>query len=159
MRMAVLLPALAPLLLGCSDMSVQPKQKSYRPLVGPAQTPGGVVAFDAHAEPAPNVTLALIQRGRERYTIYCAPCHSPIGDGRGMIVSRGFPPPPSYHAERLRAAMPQHFYDVITQGFGAMYSYAERVPPRDRWAIVAYIRALQLSQGGAAAVAPQERAP
>jgi mono/diheme cytochrome c family protein len=148
--MAVILPALAPLLLGCSDMSVQPKQKAYRPLVGPAQTPAGVVPFDAHAEPAPEVNLALIQRGRERYTIYCEPCHSATGDGRGMIVLRGFPPPPSYHTDRLRAAPPQHFYDVITQGFGAMYSYAERVPPRDRWAIAAYIRALQRSQGASA---------
>jgi mono/diheme cytochrome c family protein len=158
MRMAILLPALAPLFVGCSDMSAQPKQKAYRPLVGPAQTPAGVVAFNAHPEPAPEVNLALIQRGRERYTIYCAPCHSPTGDGRGMIVERGFPPPPSFHTDRLRAAPPQHFFDVITQGFGAMYSYADRVEPRDRWAIVAYIRALQRSQGATTSTA-QERRP
>jgi mono/diheme cytochrome c family protein len=92
------------------------------------------------------ITRALLQRGRERFDIYCAPCHSPVGDGDGMIVRRGFPQPPSYHSERLRAAPDRHFYDVITRGYGIMYSYADRVAPEDRWAIVAYIRALQLSQ-------------
>lgn len=157
MRVALVLFALAPLLAACSDMSAQPKQKSCRPLVGPAQAPAGVVAFDARTEPAPEVTLALLERGRERYTIYCAPCHSAVGDGRGMIVQRGFPPPPSYHTDRLRAAPPQHFFDIITQGYGAMYSYADRVPPRDRWAIAAYIRALQRSRDATAAL--QERKP
>lgn len=139
------------LLLGCSDMSNQPKQKTYRPLVGPAQGPSDIVAFEARETAPPQVTLELLTRGRERYDIYCAPCHAPIGDGRGMIVQRGFPPPPSYHTDRLRAAPPQHFYDVITNGLGAMYSYAERVAPADRWAIAAYVRALQRSQSASGA--------
>lgn len=92
------------------------------------------------------VTAALLTRGRERYDIYCAPCHSPVGDGDGMIVRRGFPAPPSFHTARLRRAPDGHFFRVITHGYGAMYPYADRVSPDDRWAIVAYIRALQLSQ-------------
>jgi mono/diheme cytochrome c family protein len=146
----MVLTLIAPLFIGCSDMSNQPKQKAYRPLASPALLPAGTVAFQAREESAPPVTPALLERGRERYDIYCAPCHSPIGDGQGMIVRRGFPPPPSYHIDRLRNAPPQHFYDVITQGFGAMYSYAGRVSPADRWAITAYIRALQLSQNASA---------
>ncbi len=94
----------------------------------------------------PPVTRALLQRGQERYTIYCVPCHSPVGDGDGRVVRRGFPHPPSYHEQRLRDAPDRHFFDVITRGYGVMYSYADRVAPADRWAIVAYIRALQLSQ-------------
>ena len=92
------------------------------------------------------VTTEVLKRGRERYNIYCTPCHDYTGSGRGMIVQRGFPPPPSYHLERLRQAPAGHFFEVMTAGFGAMYSYAGRIPARDRWAIVAYIRALQLSQ-------------
>lgn len=92
------------------------------------------------------ITLALLRRGQERFNIYCAPCHSRVGDGNGMIVRRGFPAPPSYHSKRLRNAPDSHFYNVITQGYGLMFSYADRVKPNDRWAIVAYIRALQLSQ-------------
>jgi mono/diheme cytochrome c family protein len=91
------------------------------------------------------VTLALLERGRERYDIYCAVCHGRTGDGHGMIVQRGFPPPPSYHIDRLRQVPPGYFFDVITHGYGVMYSYAARVEPADRWAIAAYIRALQLS--------------
>ena len=90
--------------------------------------------------------MALLERGQERFRIYCTPCHSELGDGHGMIVQRGFPPPPSYHIARLRDAPMQHFYDVITNGYGAMYSFAYRVQPEDRWAIAAYIRALQHSQ-------------
>ena len=105
------------------------------------------------------VTQAVIVRGRERYNIYCAPCHGLLGDGQGMIVQRGFSPPPSFHQQRLRDAPAGHFFDVITNGFGRMYSYASRVEPRDRWAIVAYIRALQLSQNATLAdVPPEERA-
>jgi mono/diheme cytochrome c family protein len=135
----------------CQDMSVQHKQKTYAPLVAPAQMPEGVVEFGDRQEPPPPLTLSLLQRGQERFRIYCTPCHSELGDGRGMIVQRGFPPPPSYDIERLRNAPPQHFYDVITNGYGAMYSYADRVQSRDRWAIVAYIRALQGSQNASAA--------
>lgn len=138
-------------------MAHQPKQKVFGPLVGPGPVPGGTVEFQSHPSPAPAVTLALLERGQERYRIYCAPCHSELGDGRGMIVQRGFPPPPSYDIERLREAPPQHFYDVITRGYGAMYSFAERVAPADRWAIAAYIRALQRSQHAALADVPAER--
>ncbi|MGE5523828.1 MAG: c-type cytochrome [Rhodospirillaceae bacterium] len=99
----------------------------------------------AQAMPLP-VTHELMERGRERYDIYCSPCHSIAGDGDGLVARRGFPHPPSYHIERLRKAPDRHFYDVISNGYGAMHSYADRVAPRDRWAIVAYIRALQLSQ-------------
>ena len=104
------------------------------------------------------ITAELLQRGRERFDIYCTPCHGRTGDGNGMVVQRGFPPPPSYHIDRLRQAPIGHFYDVITQGYGIMYSYAQRVEPTDRWAIAAYIRALQRSrQGKLADVPPQQR--
>lgn len=92
------------------------------------------------------ITLALLRRGQERFGIYCSPCHSPVGDGDGMVARRGFPHPPSYHTDRLRNAPDRHFYDVMTGGYGIMRPYADRVSPEDRWAIVAYIRALQLSQ-------------
>lgn len=102
----------------------------------------------------PPITQALLARGQERYSIYCLPCHSPVGDGDGPVVRRGFPHPPSYHEPRLRDAPDRHFYDVITHGYGIMHSYADRVPPQDRWAIVAYIRALQLSQHAQVAQLP-----
>jgi hypothetical protein len=92
------------------------------------------------------VTEEVLVRGRERFDIYCSPCHSRLGDGRGMIVKRGFRAPPSYHTDRLRNAPLGYFFDVMTEGFGAMPEYASQIPARDRWAIVAYIRALQLSQ-------------
>jgi mono/diheme cytochrome c family protein len=105
--------------------------------------------------PAPlTLTPELLERGRERYDIYCAVCHGLTGTGNGEVVQRGYPAPPSYHSERLRQAPLGHFYDVITNGYGAMYSYAGRVEPTDRWAIAAYIRALQLSQQAAAADVP-----
>jgi len=88
----------------------------------------------------------LLERGRQEFTIFCSVCHSPTGDGDGMIVQRGFRPPPTYHSERLRRAPPGHFFDVITNGFGAMPRFAAQIEPADRWAIVAYLRALQLSQ-------------
>jgi len=99
----------------------------------------------AEAFPFP-VTREVLDRGRERFDIYCTPCHGLSGDGDGMIVHRGFRRPPSLHIDRLRAAPAGHFFDVITNGFGVMYPYDYRVAPRDRWAIVAYIRALQLSR-------------
>ena len=92
------------------------------------------------------MTLPVLEHGRERFEIYCVPCHSPLGDGDGRVAERGFPHPPTYHQPRLREAPDRHFYDVITNGYGVMRPYADRVPPADRWAIVAYIRALQLSQ-------------
>jgi mono/diheme cytochrome c family protein len=95
--------------------------------------------------PAP-VTPALLERGRERYDIYCAPCHSVTGDGDGMAVRRGFPQPATLHSEKLRNATDAHLYDVITYGYGVMYPFEDRIAPRDRWALVAYLRALQLSR-------------
>jgi mono/diheme cytochrome c family protein len=94
----------------------------------------------------PPMTLALVQRGRERFNIFCSECHGPTGDADGMVVQRGFPKPPSFHEARLVNAPDAHFVDVITNGHGIMYSYADRVPVADRWAITAYIRALQKSQ-------------
>lgn len=145
------------MLCACDEMTQQPKQKTYAPLSGPADTPAGVVEYDVKPETAAPVTLELLQRGQERFRIYCTPCHSETGDGRGMIVQRGFPPPPSYHTERLRNVPIQHFYDVITNGYGAMYPFADRVPPADRWAIAAYIRALQRSQNGTLNDVPPDR--
>ena len=101
------------------------------------------------------LTHELLARGRERYNIYCTPCHDYAGNGRGMIVQRGFQQPPSYHIDRLRQAPVGHFFEVITNGYGAMYSYASRVPVNDRWRIAAYIRALQLSQHASIADVPE----
>jgi mono/diheme cytochrome c family protein len=100
------------------------------------------------------ITRADLNRGRERYNIYCSPCHDVTGSGRGMIVLRGFPPPPSFHIDRLRQAPPGHYFDVMTNGLGVMYSYAARVNPEDRWRIAAYIRALQLSEQATMADVP-----
>lgn len=157
MRCAMLLLAVLVVLGGCDDMSTQPRQKAYSPAVGPAKVPSDTVEYQAKPVQAPPVTLALLQRGQERFRIYCTPCHSELGDGRGMIVQRGFPPPPSYHIDRLRQIPIQHFYDVITDGHGAMYSFANRVQPADRWAIAAYIRALQRSRNARLADVPADR--
>jgi mono/diheme cytochrome c family protein len=96
------------------------------------------------------VTEELVETGQEQYEIYCSPCHGSAGYGDGVVVQRGMVSPPSYHIPRLRQQSPKYFYDTITNGFGRMYSYASRVPPRERWAIVAYIEALQLSQNAPA---------
>jgi mono/diheme cytochrome c family protein len=144
-------------LAGCDNMDNQPKQTAYSPLVGPASVPTHTVEFQSQAVTAPAVTLALLERGQERYRIYCAPCHSELGDGHGMIVQRGFPPPPSFHNEPLRSAPPQHIYDVITRGYGVMYPFADRVQPADRWAIAAYIYALERSQHASLADVPAGR--
>jgi cytochrome c553 len=92
------------------------------------------------------LTEELLVRGRQRYDIFCSPCHDRTGTGNGMIVKRGFKQPPSYHIDRLREVPIGYFFDVMTNGFGAMYSFASSVPVRDRWAIAAYVRALQFSQ-------------
>jgi len=92
------------------------------------------------------ITKEIVERGRDRFNIYCAVCHDRLGTGNGMVVQRGFRRPPSYYAERLRKEPVGHYFDVITNGFGAMSGYAPQVKVRDRWAIIAYIRALQLSQ-------------
>ena len=113
--------------------------------------PEGTIPVDADLSPVPDslpreIPMAMIERGRERFGIFCVPCHSALGDGEGMIVQRGFPSPPSFHDPGLIAAPDRHFYDVITNGFGVMFPYGTRIPPEDRWAIIAYIRALQLSK-------------
>jgi mono/diheme cytochrome c family protein len=92
------------------------------------------------------VDAALLARGQERFTVNCTPCHGRLGNGDGTVVARGMKRPPSYHIERLMKSPPGYFYDVITNGFGAMYDQNDRINPKDRWAIIAYIRALQLSQ-------------
>jgi hypothetical protein len=105
------------------------------------------------------VTRAILERGQERYNIYCSPCHDRSGNGLGVIVQRGFRRPPSFHIDRLREAEAGYFYDVITNGFGAMPDYSLQVEPEDRWAIVAYLRVLQRSERGTLAdVPPEERA-
>jgi mono/diheme cytochrome c family protein len=114
---------------------------------------GKVDGRDAEVFPFP-IKSEDLARGRERFNIYCAPCHDATGSGRGMIVLRGFPQPPSFHIDRLRQAPPGHFFDVMTNGLGVMYSYASRVSPEERWRIAAYIRALQLSQQADLADAP-----
>ncbi|HEX7636313.1 MAG TPA: cytochrome c [Noviherbaspirillum sp.] len=114
-----------------------------------------IAAANAQTNPYP-VTLQLLRRGKERYEIYCMPCHSPVGDGDGLVARLGFPHPPSYHTERLRMAPDRHFFDVISRGYGIMYPYADRIAPPDRWAIVAYIRALQVSQNADAKSLPPD---
>jgi mono/diheme cytochrome c family protein len=167
--LVVLISAFALLSTSCrNDMYNQPKKKplaesiffkdgtSARPLpanvvprnVGrddPAFAAGlvnGIYITQLPVKLAPE----LLARGRERYDIYCATCHGLTGNGDGMVVRRGFPAPPSYHLDRLRNAPVGYFYDVMANGFGVMSSYGDRVKPQDRWAIAAYIRALQLSQ-------------
>ena len=100
----------------------------------------------------------LLERGRDRYGIYCTPCHGMTGDGRGIVVQRGYRQPPSFNIDRLRAAPVGYFFDVQTNGFGAMMDYAAQIPAADRWAIAAYLRVLQLSQSATLAdVPPEER--
>ena len=154
----------------CNDVSMtrQNRYGTYTPAAlfpdgTEAQAlPAGVVAQGdlARTEQAanpPKVDAQLLARGRQRYDIYCSPCHGLSGDGDGMIVRRGFPAPPSYHSARLRAAPSQHFFDVISNGYGVMYPYGARVEPRDRWAIVAYVRALQQSRNAKLAEMPELR--
>jgi Cytochrome C oxidase, cbb3-type, subunit III len=171
-------------LAGCSnDLYDQPRYKPYaasdffddgssaRPLVAGTVPRGdfrergqaseelfttGKTAGKLAAEIPFPVDRSVLVRGQERYRIFCTPCHSELGDGQGIIVRRGFNPPPSFHKDELRNEPIGHFFDVMTRGHGTMYSYASRVPPRDRWAIAAYIRALQLSQHALAADLPSE---
>jgi len=172
--------AVALLLFGCRlDMHIQPK---YLPYEGtdffadgrterqpvPDTVARGQLRLDelfysgklngveADLFPFP-ITRADLERGRERFNVYCTPCHDYSGSGEGMIVQRGFPQPPSYHIARLRAAPAGHFYGVITNGFGAMYSYAARIEPADRWRIAAYIRVLQFSQNATIEDVPAEQ--
>ncbi len=108
----------------------------------------------AEVFPAP-VTKAVLDRGHQRFDVYCSPCHDRTGSGRGMIVMRGYKQPASFHEERLRTSAPGYFFDVITNGFGVMPSYAAQIPVADRWAIAAYVRALQLSQHATLADVPE----
>lgn len=133
--------------------SLWPDGTSARPL------PTGVVAQGdveraAAAKTPPLVNAKSLTRGQQRFGIFCAPCHGLAGDGDGIIVAHGFPAPPSYHIDQLVAAPAQHFYDVITGGYGVMFAYADRIDPHDRWAIAAYIRALQLSRRAKVAEIP-----
>ena len=103
------------------------------------------------------VTADVMARGQERYNVFCTPCHGPTGHGNGMVVQRGFKAPPSYHEDRLRAAPVGYYFDVMTNGFGAMQDYAAQIPVADRWAIAAYMRALQLSQRATVNDVPADR--
>ena len=119
----------------------------------------GTLPITATDEPPPERTRALLERGRERYGIYCSVCHGPFGDGDGVIVERdGFPAPPSLHDERVRAATDQHYWDVVTHGYGIMYSYAQRLPSRDRWAVIGFVRVLQLARHADVSRHPELRA-
>ena len=119
---------------------------------------GNVYGNELPAGADPKVVAAVLARGQQRYNIYCSPCHSQLGDGDGMIVQRGYKRPPSFHVQRLKNAPLGWFYDVISNGFGGMPDYAAQVKPEDRWAIAAYIRALQLSQNAPEAdVLPADR--
>ncbi len=155
------------------DMANQPRQnplspseffadgRSERPAVentvarGSVQDDSLFVPKDSNAFPLP-LTEELLQRGQQRYTIFCTPCHGIQGDGMGMVAMRGMKHPPSYHQERLRNVPNGYLYDVVTNGFGAMYGYSAQIPPRDRWAIVAYLRALQLSRNAPVGQLPAE---
>jgi hypothetical protein len=105
------------------------------------------------------LTRELLERGRERYRIFCTPCHGLTGDGRGIVVQRGYRQPPAFNIDRLRAAPVGYFYDVQTNGFGAMMDYAAQIPPADRWAIAAYLRVLQLSQSATLTDVPEAERP
>ena len=151
-----LLSCLLSLLAGCEQrMNRQPR---YQPLEAADQFPDGraarhpppgTIAQDAgdatQQRPLP-LTRADIQRGGERYAIYCVPCHGILGEGNGPVVQRGFAAPPSYHTARLRQAPVDYLYQIISEGYGDMYAYADRVTPADRWRIAYYIQALQQSQ-------------
>jgi mono/diheme cytochrome c family protein len=167
--------------IGCRrDMQDQPKYKdlrgsaffadhrSARPVVEGTVARGSRYADAAFLTGKENgqpvatlpmpLTRELLERGRDRYRIYCTPCHGLTGDGRGIVVQRGYRQPPSFNIDRLRAAPVGYFYDVQTNGFGAMMDYSAQIPTADRWAIAAYLRALQLSQGATVAdVPPEER--
>jgi mono/diheme cytochrome c family protein len=173
----LLLAAALLALAGCrSDMQEQPyyrplrvsnfyaDQRSARPIL-PGTVARGQLRADTYFYsgkigendgdylPFP-ATAAVLARGQQRFNIYCSPCHGEAGDGNGMVVQRGFKRPPSYHIDRLRKAPIGYFFDVMSNGFGAMPDYAGQVAPRDRWAIAAYIRALQLSQHAGPADVP-----
>src|SRR4029078_12200240 len=152
---------------GCtrSNMDSQSKYHEYEPgglfrdgKVLQVPVPGTVARGDleraAEARQKPQVTAELLNRGRVEYDVFCSPCHDRVGTGNGIVVQRGMPRPPSLHDESQRVASYKHLFDVISNGFGVMYAHGDRIRPRDRWAVVAYIRALQLSQRAALADLP-----
>ncbi len=163
------------------DMQDQPKyknlrgsaffddQRSARPVVEDTVARGQLHADDRFATGKENgkpvvslpvpLTRALLERGRDRFGIYCTPCHGLTGNGQGIVVQRGFRQPPSFHIDRLREAPVGYFFDVVSHGFGAMPDYAAQIPPADRWAIAAYLRALQLSQRTTIADVPASARP
>jgi mono/diheme cytochrome c family protein len=127
---------------------------SARPLPEGTVARGDLALEKATKDPAP-VTADLLERGQQRYQIFCTPCHGLTGQGDGIVVKRGFPTPPPFDLTRLRQAPAQHIFDVISDGYGVMYPFASRVPPEDRWAIVAYFRALQLAELAPVAAVPE----
>lgn len=160
----IALAALTIALAACDNMANQARRNPYELPYGAQEnwpiTPlATAIARDEPLKPPspPPVTMALLERGRQRFDINCSPCHGRLGNGEGMIVQRGFPRPPSYDIDRLRNVPSQHFYDVITHGYGVMYSYAGRVEPADRWAIAAYIRALQASAHASLSDVPPDK--
>jgi Cytochrome C oxidase, cbb3-type, subunit III len=159
---------------GCQirqDMADQPKNKplspspffddgrSERPLLENTVAHGSIaddelfIPKDSNSFPLP-LTLELLKRGQERFKIFCTPCHGLQGDGNGMVAMRGMKHPPTYHQDRLRQVPNGYLYDVITNGFGGMLGYSAQIPPADRWAIVSYVRALQLSRNAPASELP-----
>ncbi len=163
-KLGIAVTGLTVALAACDNMANQPKLNPYELPYGsevrwPVKPPSHAVARDepTRAPSAPPVTMALLERGRQRFDIKCAPCHGRAGDGSGIIVERGFPHPPSYYSDTLRNAPNQLFYDVITHGYGVMFPYADRVEPADRWAIIAYIRALQASASAAVSDVPPDK--
>jgi mono/diheme cytochrome c family protein len=163
-RSALALATLTLALAACDNMANQARRNPYELPYGaqenwPVTPLATAIPRDEPLKPPspPPVTMALLERGRQRFDINCSPCHGRLGDGDGMIVQRGFPRPPSYDIDRLRNVPSQHFYDVITHGYGVMYSYADRVEPADRWAIAAYIRALQASARASLSDVPPDK--
>jgi mono/diheme cytochrome c family protein len=144
-----------------SPSSFFPDGRSERPLVENTVAHGSiandelVVSKESNAFPLP-LSAELLERGRQRYDIFCSPCHGLQGDGNGMAVTRGMKHPPSYHQDRLRNSPNGYYFDNITNGFGGMLGYSAQIPPADRWAIVAYIRALQLSRNAKTSDLPAE---
>ena len=163
-RSAIAIAGLTAALAACDDMANQAKLNPYELSFGshiqwPIEPVPHTIARGAplHPPSPPPVTMALLKRGQQRFDIDCSPCHGRLGDNDGIIVQRGFPRPPSYYSAMLRNAPNQLFYDVITNGYGVMYPYADRVDPADRWAITAYIRALQASASAQVADVPPDK--
>ena len=182
LRRGAVLVLLAAAVTACrQDMHDQPKYKplrgsdifadkrSARPFVPGTVARGtlredtvlytGKIGNDFVTEIPVGVTAELLARGQTQFQVFCSPCHGRTGRGDGMIVQRGFKKPSSYHVDRLRQAPIGYFYDVMTNGFGAMSDYSAQVPPQDRWAIAAYVRTLQYSQYAPAADVPADKHP